>query len=77
MGLFFKSAEEKEAEFLQEMHNAGQEDAANGTRDNEPISKMADSMFSIFTLGLSDSSDLDKARDAYNDGRENHDKQTK
>ena len=72
MGIFFKSAEEKEAEHLQELHDKGEQDAAAGHEDNKPDGFISDLIGSMLP-GVAATED---EKDAYRSGQENHKKQT-
>ena len=73
MGLFFKSREEKEAEYLQELHNKGEQDAAAGNDDHRPGGLISD----ILGPMLPGVAATDEEKDAYQSGQDNYKNQTK
>ena len=72
MGLFFKSVEEKEAEYLNDLHNLGEQDAAAGNDDHRPGGLISD----ILGSALPGVAATDAEKEAYQSGQDNHNNQT-
>ena len=73
MGFFFKSYEEKQAEYLQELHARGEQDASEGHDDNRPGGLISDVLGSM----LPGIAATDEEKDAYQSGQDNYKNQTR
>ena len=68
MGPFFKSRDEKEAEYLRELHNKGEQDAAAGNDENRPGGLISD----ILGPMLPGVAATDEEKGAYQAGQDNY-----